>query len=164
MTTKRLEIAAYLSIVIVCAMTASILVWRFVVSPGSSRPLANAPVGFNVRLPQVDWALGQRTAVLAMSTQCHFCTESAPFFKDLIKTAHGRGIRVIAVLPENREDGKRYLSKLNLLVDDVISAPLNRVGVTGTPTVLVVGPTGLVVDGWVGAISPDQQRKALKKL
>ncbi len=161
---KKLETVTYLATLLVCALTVGILVWRFVVPHETGSVHAKVPLGQHLRLSSVDWTTTPKTAVLALSTKCHFCTESAPFFRTLVDTAHARKVRVIAVLPQGRNEAMKYLAGLDLQLDAVISAPLNSVGAQGTPTVLLVNASGVIVDGWVGAAYPNEVGKLLKKL
>jgi len=161
---RKLEALTSLATLAVCILTAGVLVWRFVIPPSVGSSRAKVPVGQHLRLSDVDWTAAPKTAVLVLSTKCHFCTESAPFFRDLVTTAHARKVRVIAVLPQDRNEAMKYLGSLDLQFDGVFSAPLDRVGAKATPTVLLVGTSGAVLDGWIGAVHGQGEAKLLNKL
>ena len=91
---KKLEILANICVVITSVVLCSVLIKKYVLSstkpeapveavqskpPASSasrRPSIQA--GTKITLPGIDWSKSTRTVVLALSTTCHFCSESAP--------------------------------------------------------------------------------------
>jgi len=164
----KLETVANLSTILVSLLLSIVLVKVFLLPEG--RPAASAArpqvaKGTNLKgsLPGVDWAKNKRTLVLALSTQCHFCTESAPFFKRIQKEA-AKNVRMVAVLPQPADDGRKYLEGEGVHVDDVKQAQLSAIGVTGTPTLLLVDSTGKVADAWQGKLQPEQEEGVLAAL
>ena len=155
---KRLELIANIAIIIVAIALGVVLVKKYVrVQPTTvdSNTSANEPrVVEKINLPGIDWSK-RATLVLAISTSCHFCTESAPFYRDLAQ-AHN-GIRLMAVLPQPIEVGKHYLDTLGVQVDEVLQAPLNEINVKGTPTLLLVNREGTVVGKWVGRLPAEKE-------
>jgi hypothetical protein len=107
----------------------------------------------------VDWAKNHRTLVMAISTACHYCKDSVPFYHTL--TTAGADVKIVAVLPQSVTEGQQYLSNGGVHVDDVKQVPLNSLGVTGTPTLMLVNDAGVVTDIWVGKLQPDQETKVL---
>jgi thiol-disulfide isomerase/thioredoxin len=103
-------------------------------------------------LPGIDWSKTDHTLLLALSTTCHFCTESAPFYQKL-QREKGDHVRLVALLPQPLQESRNYLDKLGITVDDVAQSPLNSVGVSGTPTLLFIDNQGAVIDSWVGKLS-----------
>lgn len=165
---KKIEITANIAIIAVAIMVGGVLVQKYVLSPKPqplpSQPLPSVPIGTKLSLPDIDWAKNNRTLVLALQTGCHFCTESGPFYQRLVAEASNRNIPLIAVLPQSAEEGRKYLSDLNVAIKDVRRATLNSVGVRGTPTLLLVNSKGEVADGWIGKLQPDKESTVLKSL
>jgi hypothetical protein len=62
-------------------------------------------------------------------------------------------VRLVALLPQPLQESRTYLDKLGIKVDDVAQSPLNSVGVSGTPTLLLIDNQGAVIDSWVGKLS-----------
>jgi hypothetical protein len=114
------------------------------------------------RLVGVDWAKNHRTLVLVISTYCHFCKDSVPFYHTL--TNAGADVKIVAVLPQSVAEGQQYLSSGGVHVDDVRQVALTSLGVTGTPTLMLVNDAGVVTDMWVGKLQPDQETKVLAAL
>jgi thiol-disulfide isomerase/thioredoxin len=101
--------------------------------------------------------------LLALSTTCHFCSESAPFYQQLAKE-RGSNTRIVAVLPQSVSDSKDYLNNLGIFVDEVKQESLNTINVRGTPTLMLVNGDGVVVDEWMGRLSVEQEAEVLSKL
>jgi peroxiredoxin len=118
--------------------------------------------GTKLSLPDVEWPHAERTVVLALSTTCHFCTESAAFYRQLLKK---RGnVPVIAVLPQATTESKKYLDRLNLRFDETKQINLESIGVEGTPTLIVLDGHGAVIESWVGKLSDTEQSNVLRRV
>jgi hypothetical protein len=163
MWTKRLEIAV--NIAILCAfITVTVLagqrLWSGRANARNSRP----EIGAKVALPGVDWSKSERNLVLALSTTCHFCSESAGFYKKLLMDVADRGIQVIAVLPQAPAVSRTYLDGLGISVPEVLQGPLDSVDATGTPTVLLVDAKGKIRKAWVGKLEPEREGEVIASL
>ena len=111
-------------------------------------------VSFDRKLPD------GRTLVLAISTRCHFCTESAPFFKKIEKE-RASDLKLVAVLPQPVEEARKYLEGEGVQVDEVRQASLQSIGVAGTPTLLLVDGRGRISDVWRGKLQPVDEEKVI---
>ncbi|HEX8688101.1 MAG TPA: hypothetical protein VF736_09370 [Pyrinomonadaceae bacterium] len=170
---KRIELLSNIAIIVVCVLLVFTLAKRYSdPEPGAAAAAARKSrsgeqdlVGKKVSLPDVDWAGNGRTLVLALQTGCHFCTDSAPFYKELVKRQAGRqGLQLVAVLPQPVEQGKGYLNTLGVSIDNVRQSPLNNLGVVGTPTLLLVDNNGSVVNAWRGRLDSNREREVLERL
>ena len=166
-TSGKLQSLANVSTIVVSVLLSIVLVKVFLLPQNAPAPnLPQQPrAGMNIKqsLPGVDWARNKQTLVLALSTQCHFCTESAPFFQRIQKEASDK-VKMVAVLPQAVEEGRKYLEGKGVHVDDVKQATLSAIGVRGTPTLLLVDSTGKVADVWQGKLDPDQEAGVLAVL
>ncbi|HMF56607.1 MAG TPA: hypothetical protein VK619_09705 [Pyrinomonadaceae bacterium] len=168
---KRIELLANLTIILASLLLGMVLVKNYLLNrsipvqtSGANPVAANGQnlVGTKISLPDVDWSNNQQTLVLALSSTCHFCSESAPFYQRLAK-AHG-GTRLIAALPQTISEGEQYLHALGVSVDEVKQASLDSINVRGTPTLMLVNSDGLVIDSWVGKLPADQEAEVLSKV
>src|SRR5579863_2233225 len=95
--TNKIEVLANAATIVVSILLSVVLVKVFLLpmrsGPASSLELR---VGMNLKaaLPDVDWSKNCRTLLCAVSTQCHFCTASAPFFRRIIDSA-GKDVRMV---------------------------------------------------------------------
>lgn len=115
----------------------------------------------NSQIPGVDWRKNGRTLVLAISTTCHFCKDSEPFYRR-IKQETGDSVKLVAVLPQPVKVAEEYLNQAGLLVDQVKQVSMGTIGVRGTPTVLLVDSRGVVNEVWVGRLEDEEQERVLE--
>lgn len=182
--TRGVETATNLSIILVALIGATVLVKNYLLRPPvtitAGRPPAAAPgresagkrelpsgpaEGTQLSVPGISWSDSEETVVLALSDKCKFCTDSAPFYKQLAaETAKRKGVRVLAVFPQEESAGKKYLSDLGVNVGDVKQTTLNSIGVRGTPTLLIVDNTGKVKQSWVGLLKPEGETEVLSRI
>lgn len=177
---KKIEIAANISIILVALLGAITLVANFL-SRGSAGPRAvsnvdvslpakppqsisttSPAVGTQISLPGVVWGSNEQSLLLVLSTRCHFCSESAPFYQRVAKMAQERGkIRLIAAFPQDTTEAKKYLQDLKLPVNRVIQVQLNTIGVRGTPTLILVDKKGMIKNTWIGRLPPAKESEVL---
>jgi len=101
-------------------------------------------------LSGIDWSKSDRTLLLALSTtNVHFCAESAPFYKTLQQQKRDN-VRLLALFPQPLLDSRTYLDNLGLNVDEVVQIPLNSVGASGTPTLLLIDTRARVINSGLG--------------
>lgn len=163
---RRLEVAANVAILVVAVLICAALVKTYLLGPAKPQQQSPAPaVGSKVSVPDVEWGKNGRTLVLVLQKGCHFCAESAPFYQRLVRDTAGReGLRLVAVLPQQAEEGRQYLKELGVPIDDVRQVSPNDLGVRGTPTLLLVDGSGAVTDSWVGQLPPDKEAEVLHRL
>ncbi len=164
---KKIELAANLAIVVVACLLGVALVKNYLLSktpePSVPQEAANTTVSEpTVSSLDVDWKQSKLTLVLALSTVCHFCTESAPFYRRLIKERVG--VRTVAVLPQEITESKKYLEHLGIKVNEVRHVPLPSIGVEGTPTLVLVDKAGAIKNTWRGKLSRNQESIVLDHL
>jgi hypothetical protein len=161
---KRIELLANVAILLVALLVVGVLVQKYFM-PARPEPIAGLPVGSKVSLPDIDWAKNERTLLLVLKEDCRFCSASAPFYQRLARETTGRGnLRLVAVLPQPVEDGKRYLSGLGVAVDEVRQASPAALSMGATPTLILTDRNGRVAASWVGQLPPDKENEVLASL
>ena len=118
--TSRVEFLANIAIVVVACLLATAVVRTYLLDEArTAPPIKVNPLAEGSRLSflNIDWKSSERTLILAISTTCHFCSESAPFYKKLI--AEKGNMRLIAVLPQSILQGQAYLHQLGLSIDEI---------------------------------------------
>lgn len=166
--TKRIELLANIAIVVVAVILAVVLVQRYLL-PNSrtdgAAERAQVKPGMKLSLPGVDWGKSDQTLLMVLSTTCHFCTESAPFYQRLAREKSGRGdVRLVAVLPQEVGEAQKYLNEHGISVDEVKQASLTSVSVRGTPTLIMVDRNGSVIEAWEGKLPGDKETEVLNRL
>ena len=133
------------------------------ISPEAAAARIN-PVGQKVPLEGVNWEKNKKTLVMYVSSKCRYCTESGPFYQRLIDEKAAKDVKFVAVMPQTVEEGREYLTKLGVKVNDVYQTPLQAIGVKSTPTLLLVNESGVVTDSWVGKLQPEREQDVFSKL
>jgi thioredoxin-related protein len=163
--TKKIELIANVAIIVVaCLLGITLIKTHFLAQRSQEAIKTDKKLSDNASLSSldIDWQKSDKTLVLALSNTCHFCTESAPFYKNI---ALKKGsARVIAIFPQSVEEGRAYLSRLGIAVDEVRQFRLEDIGVQGTPTLLLIDRSGVVTSRWVGRLMPDEELVVLKAL
>jgi hypothetical protein len=165
---EKVETTANLATICVAVLLSAVLVRAYLLPPRGVRPQAaeaETIVGTDMRsrLPGENWSRNGRTLVLAISTQCHFCRESSPFYRRLQQQA-AKSIKVMAVLPQAVPAAEEYLKTEGVQVNEVRQVPLATIGVRGTPTMLLVNGKGVVEKVWVGKLQPEEENSVLSSV
>jgi hypothetical protein len=155
---KRLETIANISVIVAALVLVVFLGQMEWQRHHESAAPRKALIGQTVTLPGVQFTAQSRTLVLAISTTCHFCNDSAPFYKDLVAKSQGR-LRIVAVLPQPLSEAQPYVRDAIAPSVQVVSSRLDSMGVTGTPTLLLVDSNGKVQQAWVGKLDDQGQRQ-----
>lgn len=159
---KRLEVATNVAIFCAFLLVAVLAATRFF---GHSANQTQQPtIGSQVPLQSANWSNSNRSLVLALSTGCHFCSESADFYRKLVPSATHNGVRVVAILPQPVADGRAYLSHLDVPVPEVLQSSLDAVEVSGTPTLLLLDRQGRIEKAWVGKLNPEEEQQVLASI
>ncbi|MBZ5494002.1 MAG: redoxin domain-containing protein [Acidobacteriia bacterium] len=160
-TAKRVELVANVGIVIVALLAATLLLRN---NLGHQSNPQSIVIGSKIKLKDVNWKANGKTLVLALSTNCHFCTESAPFYRQLVKAAEEKNVRTVAVFPQSPLEATSYLAAKAVKVDLVQQSPLPDIQVSGTPTVLLVNENGEVKAVWIGKLQAEREKDLLGRL
>lgn len=168
---KKAELLANVAIIIVALLLGVVLVKRYLLpaqdaAPQAARPAdPRIPPGTKATLTGVDWAQNKQTLLLVLSRDCHFCTESAPFYQRLTRETAGRpDVHLIALFPQEVEEGKKYLANLGVTVGEIRQAAPSSTGAGGTPTLILVDAQGVVTKSWVGKLSAPEESEVLSQL
>ncbi len=159
---KRLETAANVSVIIAAVVLVAFLGRQEFQRHAESIKPATALVGQTITLSGVQFGQQSKTLVLAISTNCHFCRDSEPFYKDLVARSQGR-VKIVAVLPESLDEAEPYIRRTIAPSIQVVSSRLDSIGVTGTPTLMLIDSSGKVQQAWVGKLD-DKGRQQVQSL
>jgi len=154
---RSLEIAANIGIVVVAIVLSVAVGRRGLIGPANARPTRSTlRAGEEFRVPGIAWPKNKPTLSLALSASCHFCAEGAPFYRRLVSRAREVGVEVVALMPQEPSAARRYLDA-QLLPVTVVHRMSATDGIAAFPTVLIVGPNGIVQDLWTGKLDQGQE-------
>lgn len=107
-----------------------------------------------------------RSLVVALAPSCELCTESIPFYRELARALDERQseVSLVAALdsPESLVLERDRLGEQDVGFDHLVVADFRRLRLVGTPTILLVGPDGEVLDLWLGRLDDRAQREVLQ--
>ena len=111
-----------------------------------------AEKGSQIELDGVSWGRADRTLVLALSTRCRYCNDSADFYRRLAPVAAAAGVPVVAVFPQSIDEARAQWASQNLPLTGVDFTQVSGGGlpVSGTPTLILVDRKGVVLRAWAG--------------
>lgn len=162
---QRLEVVTNVAIIVVCVLIVVIGVKNFLL-PGPTGNMAGPAKGVRIPLAGMDWSRADRTLVLVLSTHCHYCSDSAEFYKKLLPEASARKVQIMVVLPQPVEESRQYLAGLGLSISGgaIQQAPVSAALARGTPTVILADNRGLVVKSWAGKLSAWGETEVLRTI
>jgi len=105
-----------------------------------------------------------RTLILALSTQCRYCTQSVPFYKRLLQANAqvGGQINIIALFPESREQVEEYTTQNQLQLKTVSLVDHHKVNIEIVPYLVLVDSNREVLETWFGKLSQDDEEDVIK--
>jgi len=164
--TKRIELLANVAIIVVAVLIGGVMAKRYLL-PQAQSPQAQSLIqpGTKLSVPGIEWDKNNRTLLLILSTSCHFCTESSPFYQRLAREkAEKGGLSLIALLPQSVGESQKYLNDLGVSVDDIKQVSPDAVQARATPTLIMADRTGTVVESWVGKIPAEREVEVLNRI
>jgi thioredoxin-related protein len=159
---KKIELAANIGIVIVAILVVILFIRNY--TQRQDNPQRTVALGSKFALKNVNWQATGRNLVFAISTTCHFCTESAPFYRKLVEQCKQQHVHTVAVLPQSPAEAQAYLSGEGVTVDEIRQSPLSDLDVSGTPTLVLVDHAGIVKDVWVGKLPSTKEKEVVTTL
>lgn len=152
----RLEAIANVTVILVALVVSYVVLGRYV-SEYRTRPVA---AGDRLAaIPNLDWAQHRHTLVLVLNTGCHFCEQSVPFYQRLADTQESGGgeLEIVAVFPNEADMVRQFMTREDLRIRSVSAAPLEKLRVNATPTVILVDDKGRVERSWIGFLGPAEE-------
>jgi thioredoxin-related protein len=161
---RKVELAANVAIILVSLLLGYFLIQKFFVQQKPQQPPTEIAKGTKISLPDVDWQANQKILLLVLQKGCHFCSESMPFYKTLVEKSKEKGVKLIAVLPNSREESLQYLKENGVEIQEIKQAQLNSINVRGTPTLILVNDKGEVANSWIGKLPSQKETEVIENL
>ncbi len=165
---SKLERLTYICLIGMCLVSGTILIrehWSIRESQTNiqENPAAGL-VGKKLQIPGVDWKSSQLSTVLFLSTSCHFCEASMPFYRRLVaqhQQGQGKNIALLAISAEPDHIVNSYLMRERVNFDHVYQISLPDNLLRGTPTLLVVDDQGMIRRADIGQLNPSKEDELL---
>ena len=89
--------------------------------------------GTDLHISGVKWDNADKTLVMALSTQCHFCQESVPFYKELTAApaVKSKRVMVLTIFPQPQDEAESFVKASEIRADRVLSMPVTGICANG---------------------------------
>jgi hypothetical protein len=151
-----------------CLVVCAVGIQRLRASPAPT-PARSAPLqpGTKIDLHQAlrtDRAKG--SLVLALSTNCQYCTASMPFYKTLsgLDVVRDGRIHLSAVSLQPEDQMRSYLESNGVPVPPVVLFRDSGFVIRGTPTVILLDRSGTVVNSWAGQLPAAEEESLVREV
>jgi len=155
---SRLEVLSHIAFIVACGLIGYSALVR------STEPRVPARNGFaDGRIVDSDLLRqrpGTRTLFIGVQSTCRYCTQSMPFYRQVIDRAKGHSVTVIVGSREPADTTRRYLEAHNVRPHHTIEADL-AIPIPATPALLWLDESGRVDRSWLGALTSAQEQEVL---
>jgi hypothetical protein len=163
---RYIEVSSNIAVLVVAmALLGAIVSTRWWLRPGNAKFENGLQKGqVLAQLPSIDYGATHQTLIAVLSTKCNYCTESLPLYRRLLEkpqTAQ-QATRIVAVFPNPQTEVDRYKQQNQLNLESLPAVNNSTLGVTGTPTLILVDSTGRIVDFWVGKLSEAEEQQVIE--
>jgi len=159
----KLETTTHLFLIGLCCLAGGLLIeQRFFRPPEAETVSPRDLVGRAVELPGADWQAAPFSVLLQISSTCHFCNESMPFYKQLMAARQSQAARIPVIVASGDAVSimRKYLEDHQVIVDKVLHSRLQSFR-TGTPTIYIVDSKGLVRRAFIGELDSSGEKELL---
>jgi hypothetical protein len=176
MTNEQLNKASQVVFMFAClalVALASVRVWNES-HPGTSvgadtrGPLAQqGALAPGTKLPPLDGVSYETSAVtvaVVLQSRCAFCAASMPFYQQLAKLRGASGFQLVAASAESTRTTTDYLKQRGVEVDAVATLKGSEIPTSGTPTLVLIGKGGVIMDSWLGQLSAAQEAEVTARI
>jgi len=158
---RRLETGANVAIIAVSVLLAAVLLQRQFFAGRSGTDVAPPLQPLQVSSLDMDWKASRLTMLVVVREGCHFCTESAPFYRRLSAETRNTRVRVVFLLQPQETQDTKYLDTLVAPTVERQHADFGRMNIRGTPTLILVDQKGAVVRAWEGKLTASEEKEVL---
>jgi hypothetical protein len=161
---KALDVVASISMIVASVA----LIW-YVISARSQPGIAGGPRTYQTgdrldKVSELRIGASPRTLIVWIRTGCRFCTESMPFYTRLSRQP--RRSRIVVVGLEPSDQLRSYTDSHGFSPDEIVTVQPGALQLTGTPTLVLVNASGVVLKVWKGklpnAASEEEVRRSLE--
>lgn len=159
----RVELIVNIGVLVAALLFVTSVGWVALRYRSTARtPSSSIETGTKITLPNWDWSTSPQTLVLVLSSDCKYCTASAPFYRRLVSQGSlSQSTRLLAIFPQAPKESRDYLASLEIQIDDLQRAAPAALGAKGTPTLILINASGVVIQSWEGLLPPNAEAEVL---
>ena len=160
---STLERVSHISLILVSVAALGLIVeQRLRPATGPGRP--SDITGTKPTIPGVEWqSRSGLSLVISVSSSCRFCGESLDFYKHLSlqRRVADLSVPVFFVSNEPEDRLREFLVAGGVVEPKVIRLAPVTLGMPATPTLLLIGPDGVVQATYIGKLSQADENRVL---
>jgi hypothetical protein len=164
---STLEVATNIAVLLVALTVLSVFAVNYFLKPSLPHLRPGLQKGATLAsIPTLDYRSNKKTLLIALDTNCHFCKESLPFYRKLLEAnvSSQKVLRIVAIFPNAADDVAKYIRENDLSIDTIPGVPLNSLGLSGTPSLLLLNQKGEVKDFWIGKLPSTETDELIRSL
>ena len=168
---QALERAAYISLISLCLVSGVTLARRnmshHIVDSSRVMPTEKDLTGKRLELTDLDNVDRQGAAVLFISSHCHFCDASMPFYERLValeRESQPKHVPLVIISREPVRDIEEHLASHHVVADHIYQVPSTFTLLRGTPTILFVDKAGMIQHVFMGQLNSAKEKQVLELL
>lgn len=152
-----LESVSQIAFIVMC-LTVTGAGARYVLGTREPAPPTRAPaISTGTQLPsssKFNPRGAKATIVLALSTECRFCTESLPFYGRLAGLSQVKGgqVQLSVASVQKQAPMSEYLLSHDLRVPTIVAISESALRIAVTPTLILTDEVGRVIKVWEGKL------------
>lgn len=161
---RRGALALSLTLAASVMATFAVVMWPRVARAVGYTPPPPEPAyraGQTIDAPAEWRAASGPTLVLFAQSACGACQKAKPFFHALFKELDGRAAIVLATHGPNRDEEAKYAVELGIPAAAIKATP-KGLRVQATPTLLLVDPSGKILEAWEG-VGPEKNQQVIRE-
>lgn len=160
---QKIELTANVLIIVVAILLVGVIAQKYLLAP--KQPERVQPtVGTKINLPDTDLSAQPKNLILVLQKGCHFCSESAPFYKRLQESTKNKNVKLVAALPGNTEESAEYLKQIGITNLEIRQSPMSNLQTGGTPTLILTNEKGEITHFWVGKLPAEKEDEVINQL
>lgn len=164
-----LETATNIAVIIAALVVSGVFILNYL--RPNDRRTRRLQAGFEkgqqlAQIPGIAYGEAPKTLLIALNTNCGFCTESIHFYNRLaeIQRASNSKTRIITIFPSTAKEIQQYAEQHRLGLNTMAAVDFRALNVAGTPTMILVDTNGRVIDFWIGKPSESTERQIIKQV
>jgi hypothetical protein len=163
----HLETASTIAVMIAALVVSGVFLLSYL--KPKTKPMPTLKAGFEKGqrlppIPGISYGDAPKTLVIALNTNCRFCSESVPFYNRLAEAQRSNKtpVRILTVFPNSEHEVQQYTQEHQFALTSKSAVSLQSLNIDATPTMILLDRNGTIVDFWVGKLSESAEEQVVK--
>lgn len=162
-----LEVTTNMAVLVAAIMLVAVFVRSYFATDPTKRTAAAGKLASDTAIGEIkdlDLADTPRTLLMVLSSDCKYCIQSVPFYKTLsaMRDSLAGRTKIVAIFPQDEQDVKAFLQEHQLEIEFRADVDFEKLGVSATPTLILLDSRRNVLNSWLGSLSKGEQEELAK--